>query len=382
MAEAPEGFDLDALLAPVTGETEAGADLREDFSPQALYYGLRDARAEARAIERRMDGGDDPEGTPITPPVQQWATVRRLARSALAESTKDLEIAAWLTEALVRSDALPGFIFGCRLMAGLVERYWEALFPLPDEEGIPTRVAPVTGLNGEGVDGTLIQPLRKVVLFERASGEPVALYHYEQSLALSGISDEEKRRARIDAGTIPFETLEAEARVVPPETRAALLADAREAESAWMALRTAMETHAGADAPPTGRVQEVLEKITEAARRFGPDGGGADAADPFAAAPDTIPAGEAGRVGGGMGTTAAAARGPVASREDALRQLDEIAAFFRRTEPNSPLAYTLAEAARRGRMSWPDLLLEVVPDADARRGILVGLGIRPPADPE
>jgi type VI secretion system protein ImpA len=72
------------------------------------------------------------------------------------------------------------------------------------------------------------------------------------------------------------------------------------------------------------------------------------------------------------------ASGHAASREDALRALSEIANFFRRTEPHSPLSYTLDEAVRRGRMTWPELLAEVVADMDARNSILTTLGIRPP----
>ena len=34
----------------------------------------------------------------------------------------------------------------------------------------------------------------------------------------------------------------------------------------------------------------------------------------------------------------------------------QIADFFRRTEPHSPLAYTLQEVVRRGRMTWPELI--------------------------
>ena len=71
--------------------------------------------------------------------------------------------------------------------------------------------------------------------------------------------------------------------------------------------------------------------------------------------------------------------GQAPRREDALRALSEIANFFRRTEPHSPLSYTLDEAVRRGRMTWPELLAEVVADTDARNGILTTLGIRPPA---
>jgi type VI secretion system protein ImpA len=52
-----------------------------------------------------------------------------------------------------------------------------------------------------------------------------------------------------------------------------------------------------------------------------------------------------------------------------------------KTEPNCPLAYTLQDAARRGRMSLPDLLAEVLPDSSTRAGFLTMLGIKPP-EPE
>ena len=89
-----------------------------------------------------------------------------------------------------------------------------------------------------------------------------------------------------------------------------------------------------------------------------------------------------GTAGGGGGFTGiAASPGQAASREDALRALGQIANFFRRTEPHSPLSYTLDEAVRRGRMTWPELLAEVVADTDTRNTILTTLGIRPPPPP-
>jgi type VI secretion system protein ImpA len=65
------------------------------------------------------------------------------------------------------------------------------------------------------------------------------------------------------------------------------------------------------------------------------------------------------------------------TREDALATLTEIAEFFRRTEPQSPLAYTIDEAIRRGRLSWPELISELVSDANVRNSILNSLGIKP-----
>jgi type VI secretion system protein ImpA len=60
--------------------------------------------------------------------------------------------------------------------------------------------------------------------------------------------------------------------------------------------------------------------------------------------------------------------------------LTTVAEYFRRTEPQSPIAYTLAEAVRRGRLSLPELLEEIVPDSGTRGDILKSLGIKPPSE--
>ena len=80
-----------------------------------------------------------------------------------------------------------------------------------------------------------------------------------------------------------------------------------------------------------------------------------------------------------MSATTGPATPRMETREDMLRHLVRIADFFRRTEPHSPLAYTLDDAVRRGRLTWPDLLAEIVPDENARRNMLIQLGIKPEA---
>jgi type VI secretion system protein ImpA len=370
MADLPEGFDLEALLAPIPGDAPQGIDIREDFSATSPYNRLRDARSEARDAERGQDaGGDDARD-----PTPLWRSVRELALKTLAETTKDLEVAAWLTEALVRSHGFAGLAAGAQLMAGLAEQYWDGLFPLPDDYGMETRVTPVTGLNGRDGNGSLIQPLYKLALFNRVDGSPVAYYQYQQSEQL-GTLDAERRQQRIDAGAVPLEELEREARAAGGRVWAALLADVRAARDAWQAMANLLDEKAGADGPSTTSVRDLLSGIIEVAARYAPAEAADGEAAPEAAGADAE--GAAGATGVGFAGMAAAP-GRAASREDALRALTEIANFFRRTEPHSPLSYTLDEAVRRGRMSWPELLAEIVADLDTRNGILTTLGIHPP----
>jgi type VI secretion system protein ImpA len=365
MDELPEGFDLAAVLAPVPGGAPAGADLRGDSSPESRYFRLRDARAEARAAERATESEDA-----TTAPPPQWRTVRDLGIEAIAGYSKDLEIAAWVTEALLRCDGLVGFTAGARLMNGLVEGFWDDLFPLPDEDGMATRVGPVAGLNGQSGEGTLSQPLRKLPLFARADGALMELWQFEQSSDLAAVVDPERRQQRIDAGVVPFETVENEARAAGAPHFTALRDQANAAAAAWRVLSEALDSRAGPDAPPTSRVREILERIATVAARFAAPGTVPAEAPPDGAPVESVPFFAAGE--GASGSRA------LASREEALRSLAAIAEFFRRTEPLSPLSYTLQEAVRRARMSWPELLEEIVPDMSLRAQILISLGIRPP----
>ena len=148
------------------------------------------------------------------------------------------------------------------------------------------------------------------------------------------------------------------------------------AGDAWRHLGEAFDARVGADAPPTSAVRDLIDKIAEIATRFA----AGEPAAPSAAAPVPGADGAGASAAPATGGQVTVPAGAIASREDALRALLEIAEYFRRTEPLSPLAYTLQEAVRRARMNWPQLLEEIVPDPSARAAILTSLGIRPPSE--
>jgi type VI secretion system protein ImpA len=198
-----EASDVEAILAPLAGDQPTGVDLRQDFAPTSIYFKLRDARAQARDAERQADSQGGDEGQPTL-----WRPVATMAIGALKASSKDLEVATWLTEALVRMAGLRGLMAGALVIAGLVDRYWDGLYPMPDDTGMEARVAAIAGLSGQGADGTLMQPLRKVSLFNRPDGTPFTLWQYQASVELSGITDSARRAQRIDSGVLPFEEVE------------------------------------------------------------------------------------------------------------------------------------------------------------------------------
>jgi len=72
------------------------------------------------------------------------------------------------------------------------------------------------------------------------------------------------------------------------------------------------------------------------------------------------------------------ASGPIRNREAAFQSLLQVAEFFKRTEPHSPISYALEQAVRWGRMPLPDLLTELIPEEAARLQLFKLVGITPP----
>lgn len=372
----PQIFDIEELLQPIEGDSESGIDLRENAS--ADYYTVKDARSAARAAERSMDVEDDAGGL-----LPEWRTILDVSPRILRTQAKDLEVTAWFIEALLRAEGYAGLRDGFALARGLVERFWDGLYPAPDEDGIATRVGPLTGLNGESADGTLIQPIRKVPL---TMGDiPYSLWQYEQAIELAKITDEARRQARIDNGAVTWEQFEQSVRETPASEFKTLVEDIQGAIDEFEALGKILYDKAGYDSPPAGNIRNVLAAALDAVNYAARDRLATLSGDEPAAAADG-PSGSTELVatsGGAVTTTAKVqASGAVTTREEAFKVLLQVADFFRKTEPHSPISYTLEEVVRRGRMSLQELLQELITDEETRRQFFIASGAKAPPPAE
>src|SRR6516162_3686440 len=94
----------------------------QHHNPSTTGYATRAPR---RANENDPSASDTESG--------HWRTVRQLATEALRSRTKDIEIAAWLTESLARHDGLTGLAEGAAILTGLIGQFWDmGLYPTAD----------------------------------------------------------------------------------------------------------------------------------------------------------------------------------------------------------------------------------------------------------
>lgn len=361
-------FDPEALLAPISEDAPSGEDARAGGAASALYLQMKDARTSARRKERALD--IDPDSPSA---LSDWEEVVQNGYTLLSEHTKDFEVCAWLIEALLRVDGFTGFHTGLQVALGLADAYWDVAYPSPDEDGEETRAAPFFLLFGGTAEGTLIQALRKVPL---TAGEGYCLWQYQQADEISRLTDDDKRNARLAGGAVALDVF----RVAVSETPAAFYADlvthlegAREIVGA---LAQIWDKHLDSATPPIAPVRAELDTTLDAVKLF--------AADKLAHAPGSeaddaaLGASAEAIATGGEGAARPMAESAPATREQALRQLLEISAYFRKVEPHSPISYALEEIVRRARMSLGELLSELIVDDEARRYFYIASGLRPP----
>lgn len=364
----PEVLDFARLLAPIPGDKPTGVDLREDTSPTSDYYAIRDSRRAASDNDRRIDKGDD-EAKPT-----DWRPILERASKVLAEKTKDLEIAAYLIESLVRIKGFPGLRDGYRLARELVERYWEGLYPAAQDREVQDRFSHILHLNGLEGPGALIVPVRKIAMTAATSEGPFNLTHLQQARSLSQIADAKVRQKRIDEGAITLEKIQMAVSETPSRFYADLVQDLDQAGDEFRRFCSALGERSGFD-PPSSELLGVLESYLDTVKRLAGDKIPPKDQQPVAAGE---PASARLTPAAASASAPPADPGAIRSREDAFDRLKKIANYFREHEPQSIIPFALEQVASWGKMSLPELLSELIPEEGPRKNVFKQVGIKPP----
>jgi type VI secretion system protein ImpA len=358
--------DYQKLLAPISADKPTGADPRGDSSHTSLYQRTRTARSEARAAERRQAAGGEGDGGDTAPP--DWKAVRDLGFKSLTEQAKDLEITAYVTEALLRLNDFAGLRDGFRLARELIEKYWDTLYPMPDEEGLATRIAPLVGLNGDDAEGTLIAPIARVPMTDTPNGERFSRAHYNEANLLKKTTDPKLLQKKLESGAVSLEIFQRAVTETKPEFYQALVADLKACMAEYAKLGETLDKRCQGQAPPTSNIRTALTEYLDIVNQVAREKLVVTAEKTEAAPKEAAPA-------PGAPAKPAAAPGVIQSRDDALNSLMKAAEFFRKTEPHSPLSYALDQVVRWGRMPLPELWTELIAD-EPRKAVFKQIGIR------
>lgn len=331
-------LDQDALLAPISDHAPSGEDL--SFSPEF-----------DRIIEKRR--ADDPtldQGAWQTDiKYADWQGVLRDCTDLLQMRTKDLRLSGWLCEANTQLHGFAGLAAGFRISAGLCDRYWDDVHPLAYDGDQEERIGNLSWLLTNA-----LQWLRAAPIVAAPQGR-FSIADFEHAHANNGDSND---------GRPGLDLLDAARKDTSHDFYRQLAETLPDCALALTELQAAVDNRLGMDGPSFSAVREQLEHLQRTVLRFSRDAGmlidgetsdiAGDVPDPFAMQPTSVdaPTNSASRAPGGA----------PGSRKEALQQLRQVAEFFRRTEPHSPVAYLAEKAARWGEMPLHVWLKRVIKD--------------------
>ncbi len=345
----------DDLLNPIPGENPAGADLRYD----PLYDKIKEARRE---------DDDAPQGEWERPrKVADWPAVIKLAGEVLATKTKDLQLAAWLTEAMLRREGYAGLGSGLALIRGLLETYWDQLYPELEDGDAELRAAPLEWV------GTRFDVAVKSVPLTKGNHD---FLRYKESRAVPTEAEAEEddskgktRRTALEEGKVPPEVFDKSFESTPKVWYRQLAGDLAAAVAGLETLNELANEKFGDMSPnfvplreSLTEVQHTVQQLLEKKLVLEPD--------PVDAAPaEGFVAGASGGGGAAAGATGPLAAEPV-DRNDANNRVIGAARFLRRNDPTSPTSYLMLRALRWGELraqgANPDPRLLDAPSAQAR----------------
>lgn len=337
-------WESSQLLAPITEERPCGDNLEDtellaSFDAFRLFGQSRPLDAPAEPNEKRIPKpADSPE----------WIDIRDTALEALAKS-KDLRLLAHLGTAVLRTDGVPAFSETLHVASQWLDMYWSQTYPLVDEDAILRRNA----LNCFADPMAVVDGLRRA---------PLVRSRQHGTFALRDIDIATHQLSPGDSDTRADENQVNAAFASMPLAELSQLHESVVNAVAWLnKIDASMRDAAGSEATPSfDGLAAQLGRMSQVLRAY------------VASHPDS--AGAASDVDGAAGSDEGAAGvGVVKSRQDAIRALDAVAAFFKRTEPSSPIPLFLARAKRLVSKDFLEVLADIAPEAVAQARAAGGL---------
>ena len=358
----PAIIDIEALLRPIAGDNTSGANIRR--------LPVFDDMRQARRADDTLSKGDWQHKAKVA----EWSKVVELATSALANQSKDLQICAYLSEALVHLYGFVGLRDGLKTMRGLHESFWDTVYPELDGTNMMARGNALSWL-----DKSLEVPLKSVSLTKCGSGTEYNYLDWTDSIRFdfpedmtSLPADAYERLTQLQAQAVAeMKTTGADWRKAKGQTPRAFYEETyavlNQCWDEFQKLDHLMDEKFTFQTPGLGAIKKSLdeirtlvEKIVEEKRKLEPD--------------LVVPPAETSGLEGVAEANMSA--GPLHSRQEALQRLAEVARYFEATEPHSPVAYLVQRAIKWGQMPLEVWLEDVIKDGSVLNHLKETLGIK------
>ncbi|HUQ95331.1 MAG TPA: type VI secretion system protein TssA [Bryobacteraceae bacterium] len=362
---------VEELLNPIPGPSPSGENVR--YAP-----------AFDKLKEARRPGGDWLSDAVAV----DYSVVAKHCEDFLLKKTKDLQIAVWLTEAWLVKQGFSGFQNGLLLIKGMMEKFWDTLYPELEEDGdTGLRLAPIDWLGGY-----LDLAIKKVPLSKGGHN----LIQYKES-QMVGPPDPEKQYedpewenkkkaydVAVAEGKLTSDVFDAGFQKTPKDYYVQLTATVASVLESLDSLNTLCEEKFSSEPPSFSKIRVALEEIQitansllEQKRKLEPDpedvtdeqtSEATDDETSEETAEETVTVARVKKkkkLVGGIEPE---------SHEEAGDRVSAVANWLRAQDPQNPSSYSLLRGYRWGELrasgsTAPDQMLLEPPATEVRTGI-------------
>jgi type VI secretion system protein ImpA len=323
------GREIETLSEPVSADAPCGVD-------------LEDTQLLAGFDAYRLFGS----GIPL-PADTDWRQIRDKSLAALAES-HDLRLLAHLAAALVRIEGLITFSKVITVADRWLGGNWDQVFPRIDEDAVLRRNA----LNSFADRMAIVDAVRRT---------PVVSHRQLGSFSLRDLelAQGQLTPTEADVKAPNLAQIEATLAATPPADLAQLSGALQSAMGSLRNIVVTMQTQGGFEsAPDFDGLLRPLSRIDKLLTDHIPGA----ANEPVA--------------GSGVEEAPAMSTGSVTdikSRQDAIRALDAVSAFFRAHEPSSPVPLFLERAKRLVSKTFMEVLEDIAPEGVSQAKLIGGI---------
>lgn len=346
-------IDFETILKPISDERPSGEPMQ--------YSGLYDEIREAR----RSDDPTLSQGKWQTElKVADFRKVVDLANSALLSQTKDIQVAAWLTEALTAQQGFAGFRDGVQLIRRIEEDFWDTLYPEIDEGDMEARANAIDWMNKQ-----IWLMLKRIPLtlgdgFNYINWEESTRFDFPESVEGLSYEEQEKfRNLRTLAETENRKTGEQWRKCKNLTNRAFVETLNLTINECFTELneldRVNEEKFDRNQIPAVNDLKKTLSDITNVVSQLLEEKR-IEEPDPEEFIEETVE--ETGEDGEVVVVKKGVATGAIQNRADALKRLADIADYFRKNEPNSPVSSLIQRAVKWGNMPFDLLVQDMIKD--------------------
>jgi len=325
--------DVPLLLAAVSATSPCGEDMEYDAQFLQLE---RDAKGQP---ERSM--GDSI--LPAEPP--DWRSIQQQSLDLLQRS-KDLRITHFLLQSALALQGVVGLADALTLINALLREYWADLHPHLDADDDNDPTVRINALSGLTSDAT-IRLLRESILTRSRTFGPVSLRAALNASGLMSFPDEQLGAQQLNAAFLDSDPEQLQA------TRDALST----ARAACEAIEQQVSDQVGsAQGVDLSLLKQPLKQALQILSQFVPSNETGNR-EPEAVSDDNAPS-----VDFAAPPVAPRPSGDIASRDDVLRSLDKILAYYSRYEPSSPLPVLLNRAKHLVHADFAAIVRNLIPD--------------------